>query len=84
MFTADNNRPPKTLLGDRKVLSVDDDIISEFAFDGEGSDTDSNSVLIEEDDIMSTRRVGTATNNKPELPKTISLGELSDIENRLC
>lgn len=84
MFTADENRPPKTVIGDKKVLPVDDDIISEFAFDGEGSDTDSNSVLIEEDDIMSTKRVGTATNSKLELPRTISLGDLSDIENRLC
>lgn len=84
MFTADDNRPPKTVVGDKKAPATDDDIISEFAFDGEGSDTDSNSVIIEDDDIMSTKRIGTATSSKLEIPKTISLGELSDIENRLC
>lgn len=79
MLNSDINRPPRMLIGERKSVHVEDDIISEFAFDEAGSSTDSNSVIIEDDDMLATNRITTGSSSRKELPHTNAPGELSDI-----
>ncbi|TNJ27202.1 hypothetical protein GMRT_14039 [Giardia muris] len=73
-----DNRPPKTPLVSR---DPDPEIISEFTYEGGASDTDSNSVMIEEDDLLATRRAETPRTAAPVVKgEELSLSDISDVK----